>query len=87
MFNFLPEVGDLASVKTETPIANSNGAADNTLLSSLLRREFGARGTFFSVTAEDYLEERRRKRLVSKRGEQVYFVGFCWANFLKIYDF
>jgi len=67
-------------VKTETPIANnnSNGAgADHTLLSSLLRREFGARGTFFSVTAEDYLEERRRKRLVSKRGEQVYFVGVC----------
>ena len=63
-------------MKTETPIANSNGA-DHTLLSSLLRREFGARGTFFSVTAEDYLEERRRKRLVSKRGEQVYFVGFC----------
>ena len=40
----------------------------NSTIVNLLRREFGARGTLFSVSSQDYLNERRRLRLVSKRG-------------------
>ena len=37
----------------------------------LLRREFGPRGTLFSVSSQDYLNERRQKRLVSKKGKSL----------------
>lgn len=35
---------------------------------NLLKREFGPKGNLFTVTSQDYLIERRKKRLVSKRG-------------------
>ena len=41
----------------------------------LLRREFGPRGTLFSVSSQDYLNERRQKRLVSKKGKEPYARG------------
>ena len=62
---------ELASVKTEVPTTNGSGQGANgggATIVSLVKREFGGRGTFFSVTSEDYLNDRRRKRLVSKKG-------------------
>ena len=44
-------------------------AAGQTTIVDLLRREFGPRGTLFSVNSQDYLNERRQKRLVSKKGQ------------------
>ena len=44
-------------------------------IADLLRREFGPRGTLFSVSSQDYLNERRQKRLVSKKGKEPYLTG------------
>ena len=44
-------------------------AAGQTTIVDLLRREFGPRGTLFSVNSQEYLNERRQKRLVSKKGQ------------------
>ena len=57
---------DLENVTIET-VAKNDGSGDTSVV-NLLRREFGQRSTFFSVSSEDYMDERRRKRLVSKKG-------------------
>lgn len=45
---------------------SKDGGGENIV--NLLKREFGPRGTMFSVTSQEYLNERRRKRLVTKKG-------------------
>ena len=56
---------------SESGVTSDSGAVKldpQNNIADLLRREFGPRGTLFSVSSQDYLNERRQKRLVSKKG-------------------
>lgn len=57
----------VSSSAIEAP--SSSAKADNSTIVDMLRREFGPRGTMFSVKSQEYLNERRRKRLVTKKGQ------------------
>ncbi len=51
----------------DTPRNSSSGSGSGGI-AKLLRSEFGPRATLLRITSEEYLNERRRQRLVSKKG-------------------
>lgn len=59
---------DASSLVSSAVEAPSSDAKESSTIVDLLRREFGPRGTMFSVNSQEYLNERRRKRLVTKKG-------------------
>ena len=63
------EISSLSSNALAATVEETAAAEKPKTMVDLLRREFGPRGTLFSVTSQDYLNERRQKRLVSKKGQ------------------
>jgi hypothetical protein len=64
--NHQPTAVKVEQPPNETGDQSANGK--DASIVHLLRREFGPRGNLFSVNSQEYLDDRRRKRLVSKKG-------------------